>query len=99
MQYPLAILGGLLICAGGLFIGGRARMLETPFFPTSLLLTSAAVVLVVSRPWVARDGRPRTLFRLTMAWLATLGCVIFVLVVDGFGGFFYWCSRSTNCMP
>jgi hypothetical protein len=98
MRYLVATVGGWVFCACGLFVGGRVGVLDTPLFPPALLFLSAAVVIVVSRPWFAEDGRTRPIWRLATAWLAAIGCVILVLVVGGIGGFLYACSK-TVCMP
>jgi hypothetical protein len=98
MRYLVATASGLVLCACGLFIGNRLGVLDTLLFPPCLLSICAAVVIAVSKPWFSSDGRARPLGRLTVAWLAAIGCLILVVVIGGVAGFLYTCSR-VSCMP
>lgn len=63
-----------------------------------LVVISSAVVVAVSRPWKGGNRHGKSLFWSGVAWLTTVGCVIFVFAINFIFTFWYGCSQ-VNCMP
>jgi hypothetical protein len=79
-------------------MGYRSGLFDTVLLKYSLVLVSSAVVVAVSRPWKSGDAHSNSFLRSSLAWAATLGCVILVFAVNFLFTFWYGCSHE-NCMP
>jgi divalent metal cation (Fe/Co/Zn/Cd) transporter len=94
LRYLVAIISGLVVFACFAIVVDRFPGLQTDLAKVLLLLVSAAVVIAVSKPWTAGIRRPNSPARLAAAWLATIACVILVLLVGVSGAVFYGIART-----
>jgi hypothetical protein len=98
MRYLLAIVSGAALFAAAFPVGYHSGRFDMVLFRYSLILLSSLVVVAVGRPWQATSHQGDSPFRLAVAWLLTLGCVIFVFAINYIFTFLYGCSHE-NCMP
>jgi hypothetical protein len=98
MRYFLAIISGSVVFAGALPLGYRSGLFDMVLFRYSLVVISSAVVVAVIRPWEGGNRHSNSAFWSSVAWLATVGCVIFVFAINFIFTFWYGCSQE-NCMP
>jgi hypothetical protein len=98
MKYLFAIISGSVVFAGALPLGYRSGLFDMVLFRYSLIVISSAVVVTVSRPWKSGDGRSNPLLWSVVAWLATVGCVIFGFAINFIFSLWYGCSHEV-CMP
>jgi NADH:ubiquinone oxidoreductase subunit 2 (subunit N) len=98
VRYLLAVIGGSIVFIAVLPLGYRSGFFDMDLLKYSLVVISSAVVVAVSRPWKGSNRHDNSLFWSGVAWLATVGCVIFVFAINFIFLFWYACSRE-NCMP
>jgi hypothetical protein len=94
LRYLVAIISGLVVFACVALVIDRFPGFQTDLAKYLLLLVSAAVVIAVSKPWAVGIRHPNSLAWLVAAWLATIACVILVLLVGVLGAVFYGLAKS-----
>jgi hypothetical protein len=94
LRYLVAIISALLVFACVALVLDRFPGFQTDLAKYLLLMVSAAVVIAVSKPWAIGIRHPNSLAWLVAAWLATIACVILVLLVGVLGAVFYGLAKS-----
>jgi drug/metabolite transporter (DMT)-like permease len=94
LRYLAAIISGLVVFACFALVVDRLPDFQTDVAKVLLLLVSPAVVVVVSKPWAIGIRHPNSLAWLAAAWLATIACVILVLLIGISAAVFYGIARS-----
>jgi hypothetical protein len=94
LRYLVAVISALAVFVCIAVVVNRFPGLQTDLAKYLLLLVSAAVVIAVSKPWAVAIRHPNSLAWLVAAWLATIACVILVLLVGVSGAVLYGIGRS-----
>lgn len=94
LRYPVAIISALVVFACVAIVFDRFPGLQTDLAKYLLLIVCAAVVILVSKPWAVGIRHPNSVAWLVVAWLATIACVILVLLVGVFGAVLYGIGKS-----
>ena len=94
MRYLVAIISALGVFACVALVFDRFPGIQTDLAKYLLLMLSAAVVIAVCKPWAVGIRHPNSLAWLVAAWLATVACVILVLLVGVLGAIFYGIAKS-----
>ena len=94
LRYLVAIISTLVVFACIAVVFDRFPGFQTDLAKYLLLIVSAAVVIAVSKPWTVGIRHPNSAAWLIAAWLATIACVILVLLVGVLGSIFYGIAKS-----
>jgi hypothetical protein len=94
LRYLVAVISALLVFACVAMVVDRFPGPQSDLAKYLLLIICPVVVVVVSKPWAVRIRHPNSIARLVVAWLATIACVILVLVVGVSGAVLYGIGKS-----
>jgi hypothetical protein len=94
LRYLVAIISALVVFACVAIGVDRFPGLQTGVAKYLLLMICPVVVIAVSKPWAVGIRHPNSLAWLVVAWIATIACVILVLLVGILGAVIYGIGKS-----